>query len=315
MLRRIGIGVALLFAAIAAANTGHSNERYPSQPVRIIVPFGPGSLSDIMARIVADGLSAKWKQQVIVENRPGVAGSAAAAKVAPDGYTLMITSNGHTVIGLTNKNLPFDPVKDFTGITRISSLPMSLIVNLDVPAENLKELVALAKASPGKLNFTSPGLASTAYIAAALFRQHAHINVQHIPYKSAPESLTAILRGDAQMYFAAVNLALEQVQGKKVRVIAMATEKRVADMPNVPTFREAGLEFVYDSWFGLMAPAGVKPEILQQLNRDTIAVLQSPETQARMAKQSAMIVFDEPGAFDKIIREETDKMASIFKTQ
>jgi tripartite-type tricarboxylate transporter receptor subunit TctC len=301
-------------AATLAAGVAHSSERYPSRIVRIIVPFGPGSLSDIMARIVADGLSTRWGQQVIVENRPGVAGSAAAAKVEPDGYTLMITSNGHTVIGQTNKNLPFDPVKDFTGITRISSLPMLLIVNPNVAAKDYRELVALAKANPGTLNFTSPGLASTAYIAAALFRKSAQINIMHIPYKSAPESLTAVLRGDVQMYFAAVNLAAEQVQGGRVRAIASATASRIPQLPEVPTFREAGLDFIYDSWFGLMAPAGVKREIVEQLNKDTVEVLNLPEIRAKLAQQAAVIVFDPPGQFDKIIRDDTARMAEIFTT-
>ncbi len=314
MFPRIGIGFGVIVAATLAAGVAHSSERYPSQAVRIIVPFGPGSLSDIMARIVADGLSTRWGQPVIVENRPGIAGSAAVAKVEPDGYTLMITSNGHTIIGLINKNLPFDPVKDFTGITRISSLPMSLIVNLDLAAKNYTELVALAKANPGKLNFTSPGLASTAYIAAALFARSAQINIVHIPYKSAPESLTALMRGDAQMYFAAVNLATEQVQGGKVRAIALATESRVPELPQVPTFREAGLDFIYDSWFGLMAPAGIKREIADQLNKDTVEVLKLPEIRARLAKQAAVIVFDAPGQFDKIIRDDTARMAEIFKS-
>jgi tripartite-type tricarboxylate transporter receptor subunit TctC len=314
MLRRIGIGFGIIVAATLATGVARSGERYPSQMVRIIVPFGPGSLSDIMARIVADGLSTRWGQQVIIENRPGVAGSAAAAKAAPDGYTLMITSNGHTVIGQANKSLTFDPVKDFTGITRISSLPMSLIVNPNLAAKDYKELAALAKANPGKLNFTSPGLASTAYIAAALFRRSAELNIVHVPYKSAPESLTAVLRGDAQIYFAAVNLAAEQVQGGKLRAIASATESRIPELPEVPTFREAGLDFVYDSWFGLMAPAGVRREIVEQLNKDTVEVLKSPEIRTKLAQQAAVMVFDQPGKFDKIIRDDTARMAELFTT-
>jgi tripartite-type tricarboxylate transporter receptor subunit TctC len=266
-----------------------------------------------MARILVEGLSARWSQQIVIENRPGVVGSIAAAKAAPDGYTLMITSNGHTVLNQTNPNLPFDPVKDFTGITRIGSLPMSLVVSPDLPVNNYRELLALAKANPGKLNFTSPGLASTAYIAGALFRQKAEIDLVHLPYKSAPESITAVLRGDAQIYFAAVNLAVEHVRGGKLRAIATATESRTAELPDVPTFREAGLDFVYDSWFGLMAPAGVKRELIEQLNKDTVAVLQSPDVKTKLAQQSAVIVFDPPGGFDKVIRDDTALMAEVFK--
>ena len=312
MLRFLGLGLSLFLAAMVSAPAACSKEAYPNRPVRIIVPFGAGSLSDILARIVAEGLSTHWKQQVIIENKPGISGTAFAAKEAPDGYTLMITSNGHTVIGLVNKNLPFDPIKDFTGITRIGTIPMSLIVSPGVPATNLQDIVALANSNPGKLNFSSPGVASTAYIAAALFKQAANIDIVHIPYKSAPDSLTAVLRNDAQLYFAAVNLASEMVESGKVRAIAMATKERVPQMAKVPTFRESGLDFVYDSWFGLMAPAGVKPEILEQINRDTLEVLKSPATVARMNQQAAVVIFDQLGEFDKVIREDTAKMVAIF---
>lgn len=312
MLRFLGLGLSLFLVAMVSAPAAYSKDVYPNRPVRIIVPFGAGSLSDILARIVAEGLSTHWKQQVIIENKPGISGTAFAAKEAPDGYTLMITSNGHTVIGLVNKNLPFDPIKDFTGITRIGTIPMSLIVNPGVPATNLQDFIALAKSKPGKLNFSSPGVASTAYLAAALFKQAANVDIVHIPYKSAPDSLTAVLRNDAQFYFAAVNLASEMVESEKVRAIAMATKERVPQMAKVPTFRESGLDFVYDSWFGLMAPAGVKPEILEQINRDTLEVLKSPATVARMNQQAAVVIFDQLGEFDKVIREDTAKMVAIF---
>jgi tripartite-type tricarboxylate transporter receptor subunit TctC len=172
----------------------------------------------------------------------------------------------------------------------------------------------LAKANPGKLNFSSPGVARTAYIAAALFKQAADIDIVHIPFKSAPDSLTAVLRNDAQLYFAAVNLASEMVRSDKVRAIAMATTERVSQMPKVPTFRESGFDFVYDAWFGLMAPAGVKREILEQINRDTIKVLQSPDIVAKMKQQAAVVIFDDLGGFDKVIRDDTEKMKTIFRS-
>src|SRR5262245_32984786 len=165
--------IATLIAAAFGAPAETSAQNYPSQRVTIVVPFGAGSVTDIMARILADEASKLWGQQVIVENRPGLAGTAAVAKAAPDGYTLMLTSNGHTVAALVNKNLSFDPVKDFAGVTRVSSAPLYLIVNPDLPAKDLKELIALAKAKPGTLNFSSPGLASTTFIAGALFRKAA----------------------------------------------------------------------------------------------------------------------------------------------
>src|SRR5215468_1268208 len=259
-------------AAVSAVTFGMpaSAQNFPNQRVTFVVPFGAGALSDIMARIIADGMSKHWNQQVIVENRPGLAGTASVAKAEPDGYTLMVTSNGHTVSGLVNKNITFDPVKDFSGITRVSSVPLYLVVNPGLPANDLKEVIALAKAKPGTLNFSSAGLASTTFLAGALFRKAAGINIVHVPIKNVPEALTAVLRGDAQLYFAPVNLSKEMAEAGKVRAIAAATAQRIPDMPQVPTFREAGLDFVYDSWFGLIAPSGVPRAIISKINQDVV---------------------------------------------
>src|SRR5215813_7794608 len=266
---------ALAFVAVVPRESSAQN--YPNQRVTIVVPFGAGSVTDIMARIIADEASKRWGQQVIVENRPGLAGTAGVAKAAPDAYTLMLTSNGHTVAGLVNKGLSFDPVKDFVGITRVASVPLFLIVNPEVPAKTLKEVTDVAKAKPGMLNFSSPGLASTTFIAGALFRKAAGINIVHVPFKSAPDAVTAVIRNDAQMYFAPVNLAKEQSEAGQVVAIAAATAQRIPDLPNVATFTEQGLPYVYDSWFGLLAPAGVPSEIVNKINQDVVAILKSPK--------------------------------------
>src|SRR6516162_10001445 len=167
----------------------------------------------------------------------------------------MLTSNGHTVAGLVNKNLPFDPVKDFAGITRVSSAPLCLIVNPQMPAKNVKELLALA---------------STTFIAGALFRKAAAIDIVHVPFKSAPDAVTAVVRGDAQMYFVPINLSKEMAEAGKVRVLAAATAQRLSELPDIPTFREAGLDFVYDSWFGLMTQSAVPRQIVHKINRDVL---------------------------------------------
>jgi len=290
-----------------------SAQNYPTQRVTIVVPFGAGSVTDIMARIIADEASKRWGQQVIVENRPGLAGTTGVAKAAPDGYTLMLTSNGHTVAALVNKNLSFDPVKDFAGVTRVSSAPLYLIVNPELPAKDLKELIALAKAKPGTLNFSSPGLASTTFIAGALFRKAAGINTVHVPFKSAPDAVTAVVRGDTQMYFAPVNLAKEMTEAGKVRAIAAVTPQRIPDMPDVPTFREAGLDFVYDSWFGLLVPAGIPRPIIEKINHDVVQILRSPEVETKLMQQFVLPVTDTPEQFDKIIRDETTNLTEVFK--
>ena len=314
MLRTLWLGVVAAFAASLIAAAPSSAQNFPNQRVTIVVPFGAGSVTDIMARIIADEASKRWGQQVLVESRPGLAGTVGVAKAAPDGYTLMLTSNGHTVAGLVNKNLPFDPDKDFHGITRVSSAPLYLIINPEVPAKDLKELIALAKAKPGTLNFSSPGLASTTFIAGARFRQAAGINIVHVPFKSAPDAVTAVVRGDAQMYFAPVNLSKEMAEAGKVRAIASATAQRIPEMPNVPTFKEAGLDYVYDSWFGLMVPAGVPRDVVAKLNKDIVAILQSPEVKDKLAKQFVIGVTDTPEQFDKIIKDETANLTEVFKT-
>jgi tripartite-type tricarboxylate transporter receptor subunit TctC len=305
-------GVAVLAAALGAPAPA-SAQSFPNQRVTIVVPFGAGSVTDILARIVADEASKRWNQQVVVENRPGLAGTSGAAKATPDGHTLLLTSNGHTVAGLVTKNPPFDPVKDFAGITRVSSVPLYLIINPDVPAKNLKELIDVAKAKPGTLNFSSPGLASSTFIAGALFRKAAGINIVHVPFKSAPDAVTAVVRGDAHMYFAPVNLSKEMAEAGKVRAIASATAERIPEMPDVPTFKEAGLNFVYDSWFGLLTQAAVPRDIVNKLNGDLVAILKSPEVKDKLAKQFVIGVTDTPEQFDKTIKDETANLTVVFK--
>jgi tripartite-type tricarboxylate transporter receptor subunit TctC len=312
-LRMLRLAVVAVLAATFGAPAPASAQSFPNQRVTIVVPFGAGSVTDILARIVADEASKRWNQQVVVENRPGLAGTAGAAKATPDGHTLLLTSNGHTVAGLVTKNPPFDPVKDFAGITRVSSVPLYLIINPNVPAKNLKELIDVAKAKPGTLNFSSPGLASTTFIAGALFRKAAGINIVHVPFKSAPDAVTAVVRGDAHMYFAPVNLSKEMAEAGKVRAIAAVTAERIPEMPDVPTFKEAGLNFVYDSWFGLLTQAAVPRNIVNKLNADLVAILKSPEVKDKLAKQFVIGVTDTPEQFDKTIKDETANLTVVFK--
>jgi tripartite-type tricarboxylate transporter receptor subunit TctC len=305
---------ALVAAAVAGLPSAPvSAQSWPTQRVTIVVPFGAGSVTDILARIFADEMTRKWGQQVIVENRPGLAGTAAVAKAAPDGYTLMVTSNGHTVSGLVSKDAPFDPVKDFAGITRLGSAPLFLIAYPGTPVKTVKDVIELAKKEPGKLNFSSPGLASTTFIAGALFRKAADVNIVHVPFRSAPDAVTAVLRGDAQLYFAPVNLARDQAEAGKVTAVAAATATRMPELPNTPTFTEAGLPFVYDSWFGLMAPHGVPKPILDKASKDWAEALKAPDMQAKIKGQFLEGKTDTPEAMDKIIKDETANLTEVFK--
>jgi tripartite-type tricarboxylate transporter receptor subunit TctC len=304
------LGVA---AAIIVGFSPASAQSWPTQRVTIVVPFGAGSVTDIMARILADDLSKRWNQQVIVENRPGIAGTAGVAKATPDGHTILLTSNGHTVANLVSKTAPFDAVKDFAGITRVCNVPLYLIGHPGMPAKTVKEVIDLAKAKPGTLNFSSPGLASTTFIAGALFRNKAGIDIVHVPFKSAPDAVTAVVRGDAQMYFAPVNLTKQLAAEGKINAIAAATEKRIPDMAHVPTFTEAGMPYVYDSWFGILAPKGVPAAVIEKINKDVVASIKSPEVDAKFKAQFVIPLTDTPAAFDKIIASETATLTRVFK--
>lgn len=309
---RGAIGLAALAATIGLSTPTFA-QTYPNQPVRIIVPFSPGSATDILARIVADRLADRWAQTVIVENRPGLSGTTVAAKSAPDGYTLMLTSNGHTIAGVINKNLSFDPVKDFSGITPVANVPLVLIVPPDLPVKTLSDFIALAKANPGKFNYPSPGLGSSGFIAGALFNAAAGVNIVHVPYKGAPESLTSIIRGDTQLYFVPVNVGSEHILTGAVRPLAVMTAERNPILKDVPTLKEAGLDFVYDSWFGLMAPSGTPRDIIAKINRDTVDILKTPDTMAKLDAQGVIPMPLTPEQFDKIIAGDTAKLTAMFK--
>lgn len=308
------IGAIALVAAGFAMSAGAQAQPYPNQPVKIVVPFSAGSATDILARAISDKLAERLGQNVIVENRPGLPGTTTVAKSAPDGYTLMLTSNGHTIAGVINKSLSFDPVKDFSGVTPVANVPLALIVPPDSTTKTVKDLIAEAKANPGKLNFSSPGLGSSTFIAAALFKEAAGIDIVHVPYKGAPESVTAVVRGDAQMYFAPVNVSTELMIAGKVRGIAVATGSRVPTMKDVPTISESGLPgFKYDAWFGVMVPAGTPKPIIARLNKEIVDILKMPDVIERLAGTGSVPLTSSPEEFDKVIAGDTAKLGQMFK--
>ena len=302
-------------AALAAAHAQPAaSQQYPSQMVRIVVPFGAGSNTDAQARILADKLSAMWKQQVIVENRPGIAGTAGVAKSAPDGYTLMLTSSGHPVANVISPSAPFDPVKDFAGITQVSAISASFVVPPDLPANNLKEFISLAQGSAGKFNFASAGTASTSYLAGEIFKQVAKVSLVHVPYKGTPEAMTSIMRNDSQLYFASPTFSPDLVTTKKIKVLAVSGEKRVPRFPDVPTAKESGLpDYVYDSWFGVMAPAGTPAAILNKVSADIASVLRLPDVAKAIDNQGLVVVTQSPAEFDRLIASEAQRFGKILR--
>jgi tripartite-type tricarboxylate transporter receptor subunit TctC len=303
------LGAAAVVALAAQANA----QAYPSKSVRIVVPFGAGSITDNLARILADKLGPMWKQQVIVENRPGLPGTTAVAKSDKDGYTLMVTSNGHTVARTINKNAQFDPAADFAGITRVVETPFTMIVPPSSAAKSVKDLIDMAKKEPGKYNFSTPGVASSTFLVSESFAQAAGIKLVHVPFKSVPEAVTAVLRGDVAFYFAPVTDAKAQTEGGKVRSIAVSSPTRLKQVPNVPTFAESGLPgWSGNGWFGLMAPAGIPKAVIDKVNADVTAILKQPDVVARIEKLGSLPAPMSPAAFDALIKADVARYAKMM---
>jgi tripartite-type tricarboxylate transporter receptor subunit TctC len=310
-LRSLVLGAA---AVVAACGMAAAQGDYPNQMVRIVVPFSAGSITDGLARILADKLGTVWKQQVIVENRPGLPGTTSVAKAPADGYTLMLTSNGHTIASVINKNLQFDPVKDFAGVSRVAAVPMVMIVPPDFPAKSLQEFLQMAKEKPGQLNFSSAGVASTSFLSAEILRQNAGVNMVHVPYKGAPEAVTAVVRGDAQMYFAPIPSAQELGKSGKVKVMAINSARRVPQLPDTPTVAESGLpDYKYDSWFGVLAPSGTPKPILDKVAKDIAAVLAMADVKEKLEVQGSIPAPNTPEQFDTIIKSDTERYGRILR--
>jgi tripartite-type tricarboxylate transporter receptor subunit TctC len=306
---RAGIAVALLLIVAAAAQA----QTFPNQTVRIIVPISAGSVTDILARTIGEKLAETWRQQVIVENRPGVPGVASAAKSPADGHTLMLFSNGLTVLSAMNKSLSFDPINDFAGVTKVGSVPFILIAAPGFPAKSVKELIALAKEKPGTINIAIPGRGTAASIASELFRREAGVDIVAVPYKGAPEAHTSVLRNDAQIFFSNLSAATELIHSGKVHPLAVSTRERLPSFPDIPTLAEAGLpNFEYDAWFGVLVPIATERTIVERLDRDIKAVLQTAEMKQRLDRQSMDLRLSTPAAFDAEMRKDTARFAPLF---
>jgi tripartite-type tricarboxylate transporter receptor subunit TctC len=304
----------LVAAALLAVGSTAMAQNYPIQRVTIVVPFTAGSITDGLARILAEKLADMWKQQVIIENKPGIPGTTSVAKSTPDGYTLMLTSNGHTIAQAITKSLQYDPVKDFAGVSQVASVPLVAVVPPDLPVKSISEFIELAKQKPGQLNFSSAGVASTTYLSAEIFKQNAKINIVHVPFRGLPEATTAVIRGDAQLIFAAIPAAQELSATNKVRALAVNSAKRVPQLPDLPTIAEAALpDYKYESWFAVMAPAGTPKPILNKISQDIAAVLKLPDVADRLQKQGSLPTSGTPEQLDAIIKADTERYIKLLK--
>jgi tripartite-type tricarboxylate transporter receptor subunit TctC len=277
----------LLAAAATVLSTAAHAQGYPNKPITIITTFGPGSASDTITRVVAQPLGAALKQSVIVEARTGANGALAALYVArqpADGYTLLMTTNSaHSAAPFLSKNVSYDPVKDFSAISRLGSFTLMLVIHPDIPVKNVKELVAYAKANPGKLSFASGNTAGV--VGGETLKHFAELDMLHVPYKSTPPALTDVMAGRVSMMFADLTTGLPQVQAGKLRALAVSRIKRSALVPDLPTMDEAGVTgFDMDTWAGFVAPANTPPEVVTLLNKTMRPIIDSPEVKATLGK-------------------------------
>jgi tripartite-type tricarboxylate transporter receptor subunit TctC len=305
-------------AAAALACCVAFAQPYPAKPVKIVVPFAAGGAVDIITRVLAERLAPALGQQVVVEPVVGAGGnigSANVAKAAPDGYTLLMATTGtHTINPGLYKSMPFDAVKDFAPVTVIASVPNLLVVHPSVPAKDVRELVALAKAQPGKLNFASFGHGTSNHLSGELLKSEAGIDVVHVPYKSAPQAVLELVGGQVSFAFVNAPLALPQVRAGKLRALAVTGAKRSPAIPDMPTMAEAGLPgFVVESWYGLMAPAGTPQPVIERLHRDTTAVLAKPELAEAFARQGADVITSTPAEFGAMVAKEKARWAEVIR--
>jgi tripartite-type tricarboxylate transporter receptor subunit TctC len=311
-MKRVLISAALLLSAGVALAQG-----YPSKPIRIVVPFTAGSATDIMARIVGEKLGAAWGQTVVVENKPGAGGtvgSAFVAKSEPDGYTLLVVSTGHVVNPVLYPGLSYDTVADFAGITPLASLPNVLVVGANSPIKSVSELIAAAKANPGKLNYASAGTGSATHVNAEKFRAITGIQATHIPFKGTPETITETVAGRVDFMFTPVLSSIPMIRDNRMRALAVSTAQRSSALPEVPTVAEAAVPgFVFDFWIGLLAPAKTPRDVVNKLNQEVSKALAQPDVKERMAKLGGEPLPMTPERFDAFIREEHATLSGIMK--
>jgi tripartite-type tricarboxylate transporter receptor subunit TctC len=310
-LRAIAVLVAGLAATVAAAQT------YPSRPVRIIVPFAAGGPADIYARVVGEKLQTSLGQPFVVENRPGggaIVGTDAAAKSAPDGYTLLMMSNTHTVNESLFAEKPYQLMRDLTPVAPVNYSDLLLVVHPSVPANTLAEFIALAKAKPGGLNYASSGPGTPYHMAGELFKAMAGVNIVHVPYKGSAGARTDILGGQVQMMFDAITTMAPNVRAGKLKGLATSGKSRSPVLPEVPTVNEAGVPG-YEAviWLGFMAPAGTPRPIVEKLNAEITRAVNAPEMREAWSKQGAVAMSMTPDEFARFMREDIEKWARIVK--
>jgi tripartite-type tricarboxylate transporter receptor subunit TctC len=309
--------MATVLLAFTVAGAAAAQEKWPSKPIRLVVPFTVGAASDVLGRIVAQRLSEMWGQQVVIDNRPGAGGligSELTRAAAADGYTLAMVGQPHLSNALLREPKPYDPLKDFTAITLVGSTHNVIVLGRGVNVKNIPELIALARAKPGTLNYGSAGVGSSSHLAGALFASKAGVDVVHVPFRIGADSRTALINGTIQYYVYPLPAIVGLLKSGTLRALAVGSPKRAAALPEVPTSAEAGFpEYRSQSWFGLIAPRGLPKPLVARFNADTAAVLKEPATREKITAQGAQAEFGPPEHFAKMQRDEYVELGALIK--
>ncbi len=307
----------IVCALLAAAAPAGAEEKFPTKPIRMLVPFSAGSATDFFARLLGAKMTEHWGQQVVIDNRPsagGVIASELLLAAPPDGYTLMLVSVGHAVNASLYSKLPYDTVKDFAGITLVADTPTVLVVTPSLGLKTVKDLVDLAKSKPGQMNYASAGIGSGAHINAEQFKLATGINVVHVPYKGTPEALTNVIGGSVTFFFSPITGAVTLVKGGKIGALAVSTKERSPVLPDLPSASEVGIPgFEFNLWTGLVGPAKLPKDIKEKLNKEAVAILALPDVKERMLTQGATPHPMTLAQFDAFIKSEVERLAKVVK--
>ncbi|MBC5785234.1 tripartite tricarboxylate transporter substrate binding protein [Ramlibacter sp. USB13] len=307
-----------LLAAALVAGGAFAQSAWPAKPVRMIVPFTAGSVTDIIARTVGESMAKGLVQPVVIENKPGAGGTIGAAQVAksdPDGYTVLIHSSGHALNPAIYPNLPYDTLKDLSGVTPLAAVPNVMVVSPARGWKTVADVLAAAKAKPGQLNYASAGTGSATHMNAEKFKLRAGIDAQHVPFKGTPEAMTDVIGGRNDWFFAPLASALPLIKDGKLQALAVSSAQRSPALPNVPTTVEAGVpDSEYTLWVGMIVPAATPPAVVKRLHEEAAKAMNSPEVKARLATLGADPFLLEPAAFNAYIRTEMEAAAAIAKS-
>ena len=310
----------LLSAAAVAVIAAHSvcAQNYPSRPLRLVVPFSPGGAADVPGRILTQKMSEALGHQVVVDNRPGAGstiGADSVAKALPDGYTLLTISNTHFVSAALYKKLPYDSLNDYAPVTQVTSAPNVVVVHPSLPAKTVKELIALAKAKPGKIDYASSGNGSTQHLTGALFTKMAGIEMTHIPYRGSGPATADLLSGQVTVGFPGIAGMLPQIKAGKLRALAVTSARRSPELPQVPTVAEAGVKgYDVTAWFGVAGPKGMPRDIVLKLHAELLRILKNPEVQKLLLNAGQEVAWqDTPELFGEMLKVESAKWARMVQ--